>query len=180
MKKTFDDFIENLMEEFQKQDALDIIKSPKNKIKWPNGFGVYTLWENDIALKNLIYVGIAGKLKRELHNEQNKVSFNNSTFNERKIRYTPYRFCESKKEHDEFKFTFRFGPKYTKGEEQNKNKYKRNAYKSYVPYKNLVIVLFNLRFFKQENKYTPTLIESLILTKYWIQTKTLPPANNEL
>jgi hypothetical protein len=180
MEENFDNFINNLMEEFKRQNALDVIKSPKNKIKWPDGFGVYTLWENDVVRKNLIYVGIAGKLKRNLFNDQNKVSFNNSTFKERKSRYTPYRFCETNKEHDEFKFTFRFGPKYTNGIEQNKNKYERDAYKSYVLYKNLIIVLFDLSCFTKENKYTPTLIESLILTKYWIETKTLPPANNEL
>ena len=80
----------------------------------------------------------------------------------------------------QFKFTFRFGPKYTNAKEQNKNKYERDAYKSYVLYKNLIIVLFDLSCFIKENKYTPTLIESLILTKYSIETKTLPPANNEL
>ena len=170
----FDKFIKNLIAEFSANNSYGILKNIKYQIKWPEGYGVYTLWHKDISYNNLIYVGLTGKYKR---NNDGEIILNSGSFSHRSSRFTPYRFCDSTKDSDDFRFTFRYGPKYSKTNIQGKHKYDDDSYKNTVAYSDLVIATFNVANMKD---YTPSYLESLVLTKYLAEEGNLPPANNEL
>jgi hypothetical protein len=169
----FNKFFKNLEKEFNDLNSLKEIRNSDHKIHWGEGYGVYTLWNKEIDFKNLIYVGLTGKYTRDI---DGKVKLNPQTFSKRKYRYTPYRFCESTKDQEDLRFTFRYGPNY-KGKTQGKNKYERDAYKNTIRYKDLIIITLDLTKIK---KYSPALLESMILTEYLAEKGDLPPANNEL
>ena len=153
------------------------IDCKKEKIKWPKKSGVYVIWKNDdSSLDNLIYVGMTGKFNRV---NKEKVIFNSQTFDKRDERYTPYRFCESVKENDNIRFSFRYGPNGKNGSEQSKIKHQEDAYNQTIPYSELKIHCFHISDNHMEY-YTPELLEKEILTKYLKSSGNLPPANNEL
>ena len=170
----FNEFFRKLQKEFRETDGYNEIRNAQSKIPWGEGYGVYTLWENKIDVENLIYVGLTGKYKRT---GQGKAQLNDGNFKKRSFRYTPYRFCESKKDREDLRFSFRYGPKYTTSREQEKHKYDVDAYHKKIPYNELVIVTLDLT---GNTKYSPALLESLILTRYLEETGDLPRANNEL
>lgn len=172
--KKFNTYIENLTSEFSNSDSYTLINNISKRINWPKGYGVYTLWNKSISYENLIYVGLTGKYKR---NKFGVIELNSGSFGKRSIRYTPYRFCNSPKDDDAYRYSFRYGPKYSKGKLQNNHKYDKNAYRHTILYSDLLIVTFNVDTMKA---YTPALLESLILTNYFIEEGKLPPANNEL
>ena len=111
------------------------------------------------------------------YNNDGEIILNSGSFSHRSSRFTPYRFCDSTKDSDDFRFTFRYGPKYSKTNIQGKHKYDDDSYKNTVAYSDLVIATFNVAHMKD---YTPTYLESLVLTKYLAEEGNLPPANNEL
>ena len=134
------------------------------------------IWKNDdSSLDNLIYVGMTGKYKRV---NEDEVAFNSGSFDKRKGRWTPYRFCESVKD-GEHQFSFRFGPLESNVDKQSKIKYQDNAYSKTIPYSELKIHCFHVSD-NHRDDYTPELLEKEILTKYLKSLGNLPPANNEL
>ena len=170
---SFNTFLETLIDDFQKQGRLTSIRPSESKIKWPEGFGVYTLWHHTVDVAGLIYVGKTGKYVRS----GNSVTPNGGSFANRTARWTPYRFCESRNEPEQLKYTFRYGPKCRSVSDQGKIKYNANAYNQTIPYRELIIVTFDVR---DSLSHSPASLETLILTQYLLETKTLPPANNEL
>ena len=168
----FNDFFGALQEEFRINGTYAEIRNPKSEIPWSDGFGVYTIWHNEINLDALIYVGLTGKRKRD---KNGALGDHSRSFKDRTARWTPYRFCESKKDHEDFRFSFRYGTEY--GSEQRQHKYQVDAYRNTIPYNQLVIITLDLT---NNTKYSPALLESLILTRYLSETGDLPPANNEL
>lgn len=172
--KDFNTFFEDLRKEFDEAKAYKEIRYPEGKFKWSEGHGVYTLWKQEIKTDNLIYVGLTGKYTRDT---RGKIKLNNGSFKKRDNRYTPYRFCESRKDLEDYKHTFRYGPKHSKGGEQAKAKYDMDAYSTTISYNEMIIATFELT---NKKDYTPALLEALILTRYLSEKGDLPPANNEL
>lgn len=166
----------SLVEEFKSKFNFTEIDCVKEKIRWPRKSGVYCIWKNDEnSFDNLIYVGMTGKFKRV---DDKKVVFNSGTFDKRKGRWTPYRFCESQKD-GKNRFWFRYSPiKKTVGE-QSKIKYEVNAYNEKISYSELKIHCFHISD-NHRDEYTPELLEKEILTKYLKSSGDLPPANNML
>tara|TARA_B100000963_G_scaffold328132_1_gene316413 strand:+ start:701 stop:1219 length:519 start_codon:yes stop_codon:yes gene_type:complete len=171
--RQFDNFISRLKQEFNSKESFYFFTPGKNNIIWPDGYGIYTIWENTMTYKNLIYVGLTGTFKR---NKDGKISLNKSTFKNRSSRYSPYRFCESDKD-KKYLHTFRWGPKYKDLNNQSINKHKEDAYNETISYDNLGIAIFDL---SKLHNYTPASLESLILTNYFREAGDLPPANNKL
>jgi hypothetical protein len=173
--ESFNDFFGALQDEFRSNGTLDEIRNAQFKIPWGEGHGVYTIWHNKIDVDYLIYVGLTGKYKRGECGK--KAQLNDGRFKKRSGRWTPYRFCESKKDHEDIRFSFRYGPKFNNVKEQGRHKYDNDAYRTTIPYNQLLIVTLDLT---GNMKYSPALLESLILTRYLAETGDLPPANNEL
>lgn len=167
----------SIVEGFKSKFNFTEIDCKKEKIKWPKKSGVYVIWKNDdSSLDNLFYVGMTGKFNRV---NKEKVIFNSQTFDKRDERYTPYRFCESVKENDNIRFSFRYGPNGKNGSEQSKIKHQEDAYNQTIPYSELKIHCFHVSD-NHRDYYTPELLEKEILTKYLKSSGNLPPANNEL
>lgn len=174
-KEQFIKEYKSLIEEFESKFDFTEIDCKKEKIKWPKKSGVYVIWKNDDnSIDNLIYVGMTGKFKRLGEKE---IIFNSGTFDKRKKRWTPYRFCESVKDNKN-QFSFRYGPLEKDVGKQSKIKYQDNAYNTTIPYSKLKIHCFNVS--KNHRYYTPELLEKVILTKYLKSSFNLPPSNNEL
>ena len=166
----------SLVEGFKSKLTFTEIDCKKEKIKWPKKSGVYVIWKNDdSSLDNLIYVGMTGKYKRV---NEDEVVFNSGSFDKRKGRWTPYRFCESVKD-GKNQFSFRFGPKESTVAKQSKIKHQDNAYNKTIPYSEIKVHCFHVSDNHREY-YTPELLEKEILTKYLKSSGNLPPANNEL
>ena len=108
--------------------------------------------------------------------KKNEIVFNSGTFDKRKSRWTPYRFCEDERDGENY-FSFKYGPKY-KLKEQGRRKYEPDAYRETIEYSKLTIHCFLIS--ANHNDYTPELLEKEMLTKYLKYTGTLPLANNEL
>lgn len=167
----FDSFFKDLLADFGERN-LSYIQCCKESINWPKkAYGVYTIWQEEICYDNLIYVGLTGKYSRD---KNGLVNLNGGTFASRKTRWTPYKFCE-KIEDGEFQYYFRYGPTY--GSHQRDNQHKIDAYSSSISYEDLRLLLFNLA---DMSAYSSSLLESLILTRYYQEDGKLPPANNEL
>ena len=176
-KEQFIKYYNSLVEGFKSKLTFSEIDCKKEKIEWPKKSGVYVIWKNnDNSFDNLIYVGMTGKFKRV---SKKKVIFNSGTFDKRDYRYTPYRFCQSAKDSDDIRFSFRYGPKGKNGREQSKIKYQDNAYEKKIPYSEIKIHCFHVSD-NHRDYYTPELLEKEILTKYLKSSGNLPPANNEL
>jgi hypothetical protein len=175
-KEQFIKDYKSLVEEFKSKFYFTEIDCKKEKIKWPKKSGVYVIWVNDdFSLDNLIYVGMTGKYKRV---NEDEVVFNSGSFDKRKGRWTPYRFCESVKD-GKNQFSFRFGPKESTVAKQSKIKYQDNAYNKTITYSEIKVHCFHVSDNHREY-YTPELLEKEILTKYLKSSGNLPPANNEL
>ncbi len=171
----FLNFYNEIVTEFEKSDSLQIVTAVENQFRLPKSSGVYVIWRhNSSKIDNLIYVGLAGKIKRTKSGE---VIMNSGSLNLRKSRWTPYRFCESKKDLDR-RFTFRYGPKLSNVNKQAKIKYDADAYSHTVPYEDMIIHCFSIAF--DHPVYTPALLESLLLTKYLKCRNDLPPGNNSI
>lgn len=146
------------------------------KIKWPQGFGVYLIWSRvGNSSRQLIYIGMTGKFVRK----SNSISVNNGAFSKRKARWTPYFFDETLKNNDVY--CFRFGPKYPNSTKQLLSKFELDAYSQSIPYDNLELEFIVFSPNPTENYgFTPSSLESTLLTNYFLQNNDLPPANNEL
>ena len=81
--REFDNFIGTLKQDFKSKDSFHFLTPGKNKIIWPDGYGIYTICKNTMTYKNLIYVGLAGTFKRK---KDGKISLNKSTFKKRSFR----------------------------------------------------------------------------------------------
>ena len=175
-KEQFIKDYKSIVEQFKSKFYFTEIDCNKEKIKWPKRSGVYVIWKNDDnSLDNLIYVGMTGKYKRV---NEDEVVFNSGSFDKRKGRWTPYRFCESVKD-GKNQFSFRFGPKESTVAKQSKIKHQDNAYNKTIPYSEIKVHCFHVSDNHREY-YTPELLEKEILTKYLKSSGNLPPANNEL
>ena len=175
-KEQFIKDYKSIVEQFKSKFYFTEIDCNKEKIKWPKRSGVYVIWKNDdSSLDNLIYVGMTGKYKRV---NEDEVVFNSGSFDKRKGRWTPYRFCESVKD-GKNQFSFRFGPKESTVAKQSKIKHQDNAYNKTIPYSEIKVHCFHVSDNHREY-YTPELLEKEILTKYLKSSGNLPPANNEL
>jgi len=174
-KEQFIKDYKSLVEQFKSKFDFSEIDCKEEKIKWPKKSGVYVVWKNDDnSLDKLIYVGMTGKFKRVGEKE---VIFNSGTFDKRKGRWTPYRFCESVKD-GKNQFSFRYGPLEKNLDKQSKIKYQDDSYEETIPYSKLKIHCFHVS--ENHRDYTPELLEKVILTKYLKSSGNLPPANNEL
>ena len=161
-KEQFIKDYKSIVEQFKSKFYFTEIDCNKEKIKWPKRSGVYVIWKNDYnSLDNLIYVGMTGKYKRV---NEDKVVFNSGSFDKRKGRWTPYRFCESVKD-GKNQFSFRFGPKESTVAKQSKIKHQDNAYNKTIPYSEIKVHCFHVSDNHREY-YTPELLEKEILTKY--------------
>jgi hypothetical protein len=174
MKENFIKTYNHYKQEFEDANYFQKIECLEDKrLKWPDTYGVYTIWkDNSDSSNNLLYIGMTGKFKR---NDQGIIELNGGSFTGRMSRWTPYRFCQSKKDRN-FRYTLRYGPKYKNVNIQGKHKYDEDAYSHAVPYNELVIHCFNIP--SDHPKYTGSYIESTLLTSYLKDTGTLPPANN--
>lgn len=172
---SFDEYYEELIRKFQKLNLLDIIKPSECNIHWPDKSGVYAIWDVSKIKPSIIYVGLTGKYIRSKVDDM--ILFKPGSFRKRAQRWTPYRFCESKKD-NVYKYQFRYGPKHSNGTTQGKHKYDLDAYKVSLHYKFIEIHCFEVN--ERNLEYTPVLLESEILSKYLIDNSNLPPANNAL
>ncbi len=175
--KNFNVFIDDLTEEFARQNSLKEIKYPSGKVNWGDGYGVYTVWDTEISVENLVYVGLTGKYKR---NKEGKVVIGSGRFKHRPIRWTPYRLFQSNEDPKDTKFSFCYKQKYSSKTLAQKKKDKTlsaNDYECQLKYDRLQILTFDLG---NSKKYTPSLLESLILSNYYFSTGNMPPANNEV
>ena len=164
-----------LIQNFQPHGSLSILKGGPSGFAWPNGYGVYVIWETAEGKEDrLLYVGKCGTYKRQ---PNGLVELNGSTFKARTLRWTPYRFCESGQD-GEFKLHFRFGPKLSNVNEQAKIKQDADAYREAIPYSSLRVDCFVIN--PADPQTSPALLESQILTAYLQEFNTLPIANNEL
>lgn len=174
--KKFIKYYNSLVDKF-KYNFYEINCKKNKQIDWPKESGVYVIWiktGDTLSFDDLIYVGMTGKFKRVSECE---VLFNSGSFDKRKERWTPYRFCESDKD-GKNKFSFRYGPLEKNTDKQSKIKYRDNAYKTTIPYNKLMVHCFKISEFSED--YTPGLLEKEILTKYLKSSGNLPPVNNEL
>lgn len=170
----FNLFFNKLLSEFKTTNKLKEIRNPSGKLEWGGGFGVYTVFKKTIDFNNLLYVGLTGKYIREI---DGSITLNSGSFEKRALRWTPYRFCESTKDAEYFRFTFRYGPKFGKVSQQSKVKYQSDAYKVTIPYRDLIIFTFDL---SGNQVFSPSYLEAMILNEYWRVNGQLPPANNQL
>lgn len=168
----------NLVETFGEMFTSISVNS-RESIGWPEGFGVYVVWEkNRDALMNLKYIGLTGKFNKDLNGE---LILNQGQFSKRAMRWTPYRFCESPKD-GEYQYSFRFNPKFSNVNDQYKVRHQSDAYSKTLFYKDgLLIDFFKFNESLDENYgYTPASLEAELLSKFLIETRNLPPANNSL
>ena len=172
---TFIEFYNLRKKEFEDSQLFTMILGEQRKIQWPTSSGVYAIWRKTQSNnKTLIYIGMTGKYSR---NSTGKIDFNRQSFKERTQRWTPYRFCEGKKD-IEMKYFFRYNPKYSKTSIQAKNKYNFDAYRDSIAYQELEIHCFHIN--SDHDLYSPILMESELLTSYLKSYNDLPPANRSL
>jgi len=171
---TFQKIYDTLKLEFLDKHQFTTSTALNNRFNWPDGSGVYTIWEVDSEVRRLLYIGMCGTFNRD---DAGAVSMNKSTFPDRKGRWTPYRFAESEKDGD-FRRHFRFGPKEKNTDKQRKIMHENDAYSTSIPYGGISIDFFVID--EWNDRYTPALVESMLLTSYIKEFKTLPPANNSL
>jgi len=171
----FNTYYQDLLLNFNQLGIFHEIKPKESNIEWPNKSGVYVIWDDSLIESRLLYVGLTGKFVRP--RDQSITIFKDATFKSRTKRWTPYRFCESKKDTD-FKFYFRFGPKYSKVAIQSKVKFDSDSYRESIPYRSLRIHCFEVD--GKNSEYSPILLESEILTRYLKTFGDLPIANNSL
>ena len=162
----FIDYYEALKNDFNKMEKLQTLQGDDKPFAWPAGAGVYVIWKEE----ELLYVGMTGKFKRT----NDEIVLNQGSFKKRSSRWTPYQFCDSPK-NERMQYHFRFGPRYSN---VKKHRYERDAYAHSLVYKSLKIDCFIVD--SNHPKYSPTLLEAEILTKYLKATGELPPANNAL
>lgn len=171
----FYELYNNLKSEFENTSNFSCLNGNNESFKWPASSGVYVVWKttnkND---KQLIYIGMTGKFIKK---SDGSITFKNKSFDSRKNRYTPYRFCESKKDHNK-RYHFKYEPKESNTNKQAKIKYSEDAYKFSIPYTEIEIHCFHIN--SEHPEYTPVLLESLLLTKYLKTYGRLPPANKSL
>ena len=166
------------METFGEMFSSVSVNSRKS-IVWPEGFGVYVVWkQNRDELVNLKYIGLTGKFKKDLNGE---LILNQGQFSKRATRWTPYRFCESPKD-GEYQYSFRFNPKFSNVNDQYKVRHQVDAYSTTLFYKDGLLIDFFIfsESLDKNNGYTPASLEAELLSKYLIETRNLPPANNSL
>lgn len=165
----FINYYETLKNDFNRIDKLKSLMGGDKPFDWPAGAGVYVIWKEE----ELLYVGMTGKFKRT----NDEIVLNQGSFEKRSYRWTPYQFCDSPK-NESMQYHFRFGPRYSNVKKQAGIRYERDAYVHSVGYKSLKIDCFIVD--SNHPKYSPTLLEAEILTKYLKTTGDLPPANNAL
>lgn len=165
----FINYYEALKNDFNRIDKLKSLMGGDKPFDWPAGAGVYVIWKEE----ELLYVGMTGKFKRTIEG----IEFNNASFKMRSTRYTPYYFADSSK-NGQLQFHFRFGPHFSGTTEQGKIKYEAHAYAHSLKYESLKIDCFIVD--SNHPKYSPTLLEAEILTKYLKTSGDLPQANNAL
>jgi len=171
----FIEYYNKLKSEFDSNSNFIILTQNEGTFHWPDSSGVYVIWENLNEIeKKLIYIGMTGKFQKKSNGE---LVFNKSSFKSRANRWTPYRFCEHEKD-GSMLHHFRFGPKESKTSLQAQIKYDSDAYQISIPYDKLEIHCFSID--ENDSKYSPVLLESLLLTKYLKTTGQLPLANNSL
>lgn len=171
---TFQEIYDTLKHEFLDKHQFTTSTPLNNRFDWPDGSGVYTIWEVDSEVRRLLYIGMCGTFNRD---DAGAVRMNQSTFPDRKRRWTPYRFAESTKD-DQFRYHFRFGPKEKDTRKQGLLMNHRDGYSTSIPYEKISIDFFVIE--DWNDRYTPALVESMLLTSYLKEFKTLPPANNSL
>lgn len=138
--------------------------------KWPKASGVYCIWRNetrDDAGRELLYVGIAGKIKR--HANLIGIANPQKQFPQREARWTPYLFDRS--------FDpgyFWWGPKHSMPKSPKRSF--QTHYKNKVPLNEIEIDCF----IYTGKCLAPRMLESLILQAFYEYYADLPPANNEL
>jgi len=163
---------ESLVKEFESKGNFKLLKGQESSFDWPHSSGVYAVWDVSSIRRVLLYVGMTGKYSRV----GSEVVFNTGVLSKRSQRWTPYRFCESKMDGD-LRYTFRFGPKLSNTNAQASIKYDSDAYGNTVRYENIEIDCFIIE--ANDSKYTPTLVEAMILADQIKKGNSLPPANNE-
>ena len=171
----FNNYYQDLLLKFKELGTFDEIKPNESNIEWPNKSGVYVIWDNSSIEGRLVYVGLTGKFIRS--KDDSITIFKGATFKSRTNRWTPYRFCENKKDTD-YKFHFRFGPKYSNVAIQSKAKFDSDSYREAIPYRSLMIHCFEVD--EKNSEYSPILLESEILTRYLKTFGDLQVANNSL
>jgi hypothetical protein len=164
---------------FQKfYDSLANVFKQRNRIiscsgvdrKWPKASGVYCIWRNktrDDAGRELLYVGIAGKIKR--HDNLVGIANAQKQFPQREARWTPYLFDRSSSPG-----YYWWGPKHSMPRHPKRNF--NTHYKKKVLLNEIEIDCFICT----GNCLSPRAIESLILQAFYEYCADLPPANNEL
>ena len=177
-QKSFDDFkryFDSIVNEFRRHDLHKEITCAREKIKWSKESGVYVVTKTSIqSFGDIVYIGMTGKFSRD---DQGRIVFNSGSFDKRKGRWTPYRFCESPRD-GENQFTFRWGPIEKSVSKQREIMYEKRAYREALSYLDIRIHCFVIS--HDHDTYTPELLEKEILTRYLKASGDLPPANNEL
>lgn len=171
---TFQETYDDLKHDFLHKDRFYTSSLSSRIPLRPDTPGVYAIWMRDSDAFHLLYIGKFGTFKRD---ETGIVRMNLSTFVSQKSRWTPYRFAESKKD-GEFHRHFRFGPKEKNTDKQRKIMHEKDAYSTSIPYDKISIDFFVID--EWNDRYTPALVESMLLTSFLKEFNTLPPANNSL
>jgi len=178
IQNRFDDYkiyFNSMIDAFRRRQLYQEIICGNEKIRWPKESGVYVITKNSInSFEDIVYVGMTGKFIRD---DLSRIVFNSGSFDKRKGRWTPYRFCESPRDGNN-QFTFRWGPLEKNNKKQREIMYERDAYKHSLAYSDIRIHCFVIS--RDHEVYTPELLEKEILTRYLKASGNLPLANNEL
>lgn len=170
----FEDFYSACCQCFRSASSFSSIKAEQYielQKQWPKGVGVYAVWEESKEpYKNLIYIGMTGKLKR-LANGQIKLADSEDGFSKRSLRYHPYSFTQK----GPFKNYFEYGPKHSLKDIQKVPH--KNRYASRIPLKDIRVDCFQI---PERLKLAPSLLEVLLLQCYFTSCNSLPIGNNQL
>jgi hypothetical protein len=161
----------SIREFFQQAGRLQLLQGEQawDVNQWPQGFGVYLVWHvQSENLRQLLYIGKAGKYRRV---DENEAELNGGNLAHRLGRWTPYCFQSE----GPFANHFEYGP--SAGVNQIRTMPHQGRYQQHVPAAQIDVECFSLSGW--ETWLAPALLEALLLQGYMVENGDLPPANNE-
>jgi len=133
------------------------------KIIWPDGSGVYVIWNGLIDCKELLYIGMTGTYKRPDGGGAPAINQEKRGFARRVNRWTPYCFFDN---------NFSYGPVFSGNKMPVSNN--ETNYRVTIPISEITIDFFVCG----SDSVSPAFLESLLLQVYMNHRKDIPPANN--
>jgi hypothetical protein len=142
--------------------------TPGGNANWPEGRGVYVIWETQPTVETIIYIGKTGSFGR---NAQGEVVYGGGTLKQRASRWHPYSFTTK----GIYANHFEYGPNASVNE--IKNLPEADRYQKHLPFPSVIVDCYVTD--GMEHEVSPSFLEALLLQTYIRQYRSLPPANNE-